>query len=261
VYGLKRAGEVYGRPGGGPGCRRATLVEGAVHHSLDLCSLDAGASVDRHLHSFEESFYVLSGEPVVELGGHAVRLAPGSGGLVPVAVEHSWRSDGPATWIEMAAPRRRGDDEPADTFLVGPAAGGDPAGLDVRDPRSRRLFQLDDEQLDVARSSTQGAPVDAPDVSPSMTTAVLAYSGIAVKMLVDAARGAHLHWTARSRRSPTATSSRFDRATRSGRASAASTDSGMRPTAPSAGSRRRRRSRRRATRTVSTGTGIISPDS
>jgi quercetin dioxygenase-like cupin family protein len=38
-----------------------------------------------------------------------------------------------------------------------------------------------------------GAPVDAPTVSASMATALLAYSGIAVKMLVDQRLGAALH--------------------------------------------------------------------
>jgi quercetin dioxygenase-like cupin family protein len=36
------------------------------------------------------------------------------------------------------------------------------------------------------------APVDAPAVSSSMSSALLAYSGIAVKMLVDERHGAHL---------------------------------------------------------------------
>ena len=38
-----------------------------------------------------------------------------------------------------------------------------------------------------------GAPVDAPTVSASMATALLAYSGIALKMLVDTRLGAMLH--------------------------------------------------------------------
>ena len=38
-----------------------------------------------------------------------------------------------------------------------------------------------------------GAAVDAPTVSASMATALLAYSGIAVKMLVDQRLGAVLH--------------------------------------------------------------------
>jgi quercetin dioxygenase-like cupin family protein len=38
-----------------------------------------------------------------------------------------------------------------------------------------------------------GAAVDAPTVSASMATALLAYSGIAVKMLVDPRLGAVLH--------------------------------------------------------------------
>jgi mannose-6-phosphate isomerase-like protein (cupin superfamily) len=38
-----------------------------------------------------------------------------------------------------------------------------------------------------------GSNVDAPTVSPSMATALLAYSGIGVKMLIDQQLGAQLH--------------------------------------------------------------------
>ena len=46
--------------------------------------------------------------------------------------------------------------------------------------------------MDVDRLKV-GAPVDAPTVSASMATALLAYSGIAVKMLIDGRLGAVLH--------------------------------------------------------------------
>jgi uncharacterized cupin superfamily protein len=34
--------------------------------------------VDEHLHSFETSFYVLEGEPVLYLHGRGVQLKPGA---------------------------------------------------------------------------------------------------------------------------------------------------------------------------------------
>ena len=127
-----------------------------------------------------------------------------------------------------------------------------------------------------------GAAVDEPTVSASMATALLAYSGIAVKMLVDqrldAAAAHDVHGRVRARRSrpPARPSARgvvrdprgrgrgargrravhaAARATPSGPASAASTRSTTAPTRASAGWRRRRRSRRPATRTASTATG------
>jgi quercetin dioxygenase-like cupin family protein len=61
-------------------------------------------------------------------------------------------------------------------------AGGD--AVDIRDPRTRTFFRLGSGEMDV-ESLKVGAAVDAPTVSASMATALLAYSGIAVKMLVD----------------------------------------------------------------------------
>jgi len=46
--------------------------------------------------------------------------------------------------------------------------------------------------MDLRRLSG-GSDVNAPTVSPSMATALLAYSGIGVKMLIDQQRGAQLH--------------------------------------------------------------------
>ncbi|HWF37458.1 MAG TPA: hypothetical protein VG322_03000, partial [Candidatus Acidoferrales bacterium] len=50
--------------------RRCSLVDaaaGSVHMGLGLCELDRGGRIDTHVHSFEESFYVLEGEPVLIL--------------------------------------------------------------------------------------------------------------------------------------------------------------------------------------------------
>ncbi len=62
----------------------------------------------------------------------------------------------------------------------------------MRDPRNRNLFLLTDGEMDLERLK-HGAAVGAPTVSASMATAVLAYSGIAVKMLVDQRLDAQLH--------------------------------------------------------------------
>jgi quercetin dioxygenase-like cupin family protein len=92
----------------------------------------------------------------------------------------------------MAAPRPREDGSRPDTFFVGPTPAVQITPLDVRDPRRRNLFRLDDWQMDID-SLKVGAPVDQPTVSASMATALLAYSGIAVKMLVDQRLDAQLH--------------------------------------------------------------------
>ncbi len=183
-------------PGRARGFRRCALVDraaGSVHMTVGLCALAAGGEVEPHLHSFEESFFVLEGNPLLVLDGRGARLVPGTCGVVPVGVPHAWLGPpgGEARWIELQSPQPRGPDLPADTFFTGAPLRFEETSLDIRDPRSRHLFRLDDGQLDLDRLKA-GAPVDAPTVSASMATALLAYSGITVKMLVDQRLDAHL---------------------------------------------------------------------
>jgi mannose-6-phosphate isomerase-like protein (cupin superfamily) len=182
-----------GLPGHSSGLTRSVLLGGhmgSTHTGLTLVEL-ADGHVESHLHSFETTFYVLDGEPVLYFGDAGVRLEPGACGAIPVGATHAWRSEGAARWIEMASPRPRGQGEPPDTFFVGPAPDTEPRVLDVRDPRSRNLFLLRPSDMDIDRLKL-GAPVDEPTVSASMATAALAYSGITVKMLVDKRLGAQL---------------------------------------------------------------------
>jgi quercetin dioxygenase-like cupin family protein len=179
-------------PGHASGLQTCRLVGGSLgstHMALTLVSLSDG-HVDAHVHSFETGFYVLGGEPVLYLDGRGVQLRPGACGVVPVGVPHAFRAEAAARWIEMAAPRPRHDG--SDTFFLGPAPDAAPEPLDVRDPRNRNLFLLGEGQMDLDVLK-QGTPVGAPTVSASMATAVLAYSGIAVKMLVDQRLDAQLH--------------------------------------------------------------------
>jgi quercetin dioxygenase-like cupin family protein len=175
------------------GLTRCILVggaTGATHTGLTLVALEDG-HLDSHLHSFETTFYVLEGEPVLYLEDEGVRLEPGACGVLPVGLAHAWRSEAPARWIEMASPRPRGEGQSPDTFFLGPAPDGEAAALDLRDPRNRHLFLLREADMDIDRLK-EGARVDEPTVSASMATAALAYSGITVKMLVDKRLGAQL---------------------------------------------------------------------
>ncbi len=177
-------------PGRGNGFTACALVDGSTgstHMRLSLCAL-ADGHLDEHVHSYEESFYVLEGQPVLYLDRRGTELAPGACGVVPVGVPHAWRGNG--RWIEMVAPRPRADG--SDTFFLGPAPDDSPVALDVRDPRNRNLFLLTEGEMELERLKV-GAAVGAPTVSASMATAVLAYSGIAVKMLVDQRLDAQLH--------------------------------------------------------------------
>jgi len=177
------------------GLTRARLLgghTGSVHMGLMLVEL-ADGHVDSHLHSYETSFYVLEGEPVLYLDGRGVQLRPGACGVVPVGVPHAWRGGGEQSrWLEMSVPRPRDVSQPADTFWLGPAPDAAPAPLDLRDPRNRNLFYISDDDMDID-ALKRGSRVEAPKVSASMATAALAYSGITVKMMVDQRVDAQLH--------------------------------------------------------------------
>lgn len=180
------------------GYRRQALIDGqtgSVHMSFGACELAAAGRVDGHVHSYEEAFYVLEGTPQLTMGGHTVELGPHQCGLIPLGVPHAWRNSSSrgCRWLDMLAPRPRDEaGGPADTFFTGePEPGGAARPLDVRDPRCRHFFRLDDGQMDVDRLK-RGSAISEPTVSASMATALLAYSGIAVKMLVDQRLDANL---------------------------------------------------------------------
>src|SRR4051812_9570588 len=82
------------------GFTRCSLVDehvGSVHMGLGLCTLEG--HVQEHVHSFEESFYVVTGAPVLYMNGRGHALAPGACGVVPVGVPHAWSTKETASWI------------------------------------------------------------------------------------------------------------------------------------------------------------------
>lgn len=194
---VRRASEAsYLAPGGwaagAEGYRRWDVIgeeTGATHTGFAICELDPGSSLPAHLHSFEETFYVLDGSAVVSSAEGSWRVRPGDYGLFPVGVPHLWRNDSgqPMRWAEMQGPqpRRRFG---GDTFLV-PFAPGEagPLPVDVRDPRTRGLGNITPSQMDPGRQSQELLAMSA-----SMRTALLVYSGITVKMMADSDLGAQL---------------------------------------------------------------------
>jgi quercetin dioxygenase-like cupin family protein len=180
--------------GNSNGYKRAAVIDrsiGSTHTSLGLSELDAGGYIDLHCHSFEEQFYITEGEPVLIMEGRGQLLMPGACGVIPVGTPHAWLATqiGTAKWIDLMTPIPRGPDQPKDIFFLGspPAAVIDT--LDIRDPRARHFFRMAEDDIKVDKLKV-GARANAPTVSASMATALLAYSGIAVKMLVDQRMGA-----------------------------------------------------------------------
>lgn len=161
---------------------------GAIQMGYRVSRLEDGASVDAHLHSFEETFFVLEGSVTVDMPEGSVIVRQGDYGLIPVGVTHAIRNQSgvPAALAEMRAPvpRRRSD---FDTYFPAALGVGEAAEIDVRDPRNRNFGHIDPDNMDPALQTQ-----DKLALSASMRTALLVYSGITVKMMIDSDLGADL---------------------------------------------------------------------
>ena len=164
------------------GFRRATYVEralGSVHMGTGICYLDAKSIIQSHLHSFEESFYILDGNVIAQLGEQAYQLRPGHFGLISTGMKHGFRnsSDKPARWLEMQAPQPRSIEYGRDTFFVD----GD-VSEEANAPESgtSQLGHFDEAQLPVPGGSSQMEGFNP-------------ITGIAIKMFVDRSFGAIHH--------------------------------------------------------------------
>ena len=173
------------------GYRRGMAVsedDHAVHTGFMISELDAGGSIPWHVHSFEESFYLVEGSAVIDTAEGSFRVSEGGYGVVPIAMPHRWRNVGELTarWAEMQAPAPRSAYQD-DTFVVPGPTYDEAADIDVRDPRNRYLGKITASQMDPTRQSQ-----DQLEVTASMRTALLVYGGINVKMMIDSDLGAQL---------------------------------------------------------------------
>jgi quercetin dioxygenase-like cupin family protein len=174
------------------GFRRWSVVNGetgSVHQEFSLCELEPGGTIDAHIHSFEESLYVLEGQLICETGDGAFALEEGNYGLIQVAAPHALRNTRAerVRWAEMLAPQPRVGSR-GDTFAVPPLSpAGPPQPVDARDPRTRYFGKIARENMDPGKQTQNLLAVSA-----SMRTALLVYSGITVKMMVDSDLGATL---------------------------------------------------------------------
>lgn len=166
---------------GSSGFRRAAYVDramGSVHMGTGICTLDASGVIQPHLHSFEESFYILEGSVLVQIGEQASALGPGHFGLIGTGTPHSWRNIGeqPARWLEMQAPQPRLMDAHAgrDTFFIG---GEVLSQANPPDKNNPLLGHFDEAQL-----PQPGGDSQMEGFNPT--------TGIAIKMFVDRSFGA-----------------------------------------------------------------------
>ncbi|MFZ0012596.1 MAG: cupin domain-containing protein [Acidimicrobiia bacterium] len=161
---------------------------GSTQMGFRMSRLDPGGHVDTHVHSFEESLYVVSGSLTLDTPEGSHELVKGDYGLLNVGTTHAFRntSDEPVSFAEMKAPLPR-ERFGYDTKFPEAMAIADPAPIDVRDPRNRHFGHIDPENMDPAMQTQ-----DRLALSASMRTALLVYSGISVKMMVDSDLGADL---------------------------------------------------------------------
>jgi quercetin dioxygenase-like cupin family protein len=159
------------------GFNRAMFADralGSVHMGAGVCYLAPGGHIARHLHSFEESLYVLSGEIELQAGPQASVLGPGHYALLSTGLPHTLHNRGaaPASWLEMQAPQPRPPGAERDTFFAGAAAPEPlPAGAELL------LGYFDEAQL-----PQPGGPSQMEGFNP--------LSGVAIKMFVDRSSGA-----------------------------------------------------------------------
>jgi quercetin dioxygenase-like cupin family protein len=182
------------------GLARQVLVgpaEGAVHTELAAGAFAPGGWLRRHIHSFEEGLYVLAGELVLEIGGDVHRLVTGDYGLIPIGTWHSLANggDGEVRWLSVNTPQRLAVDAGRrDTFFTNDAFDAvELIGRAVRprfgDPSVRYVGHYDGTPQAEAFRVSDPARGRTP---AGMDTAILAYSGISVKMLIDPTFGANL---------------------------------------------------------------------
>jgi quercetin dioxygenase-like cupin family protein len=164
---------------------------GSVHQEFNLCVLEPGGYISAHIHTFEESVYVMEGELIVETGDGKFALEKGDYGIIHVAAPHavSNRGQQPVRWVEMLAPQPRAG-KAGDVYAVAPPFNhqGSPIQVNPRDPRTRFFGNITTQHMDPDKQSQ-----DLLAVSGSMRTALMVYTGITVKMMVDSDLGAYLH--------------------------------------------------------------------
>lgn len=161
---------------------------GSVQMGFRVARLEPGGQVDAHVHSFEESLYVVDGSLTVDTTEGSQELVTGDYGLIPVGMTHALRntSTDVVSFAEMRAPLPR-ERFGFDTQLTPPLETGPGRPIDVRDPRTRSFGHIDADSMDPALQSQ-----DRLAQSASMRTALLLYSGITVRMMIDSDLGADL---------------------------------------------------------------------
>ena len=156
---------------------------GAMHLETATARLAPGGAVPGHVHPFEESFYITSGEGFLAIGDLSYRVREGDFGFVPIGVPHAWSADGddPLEWLRVRAPQPR---------PIGGVVGTYPADLAV--PTSGRPIDVE------SVSQRWVGHFDDTQVPPPGPLAMPGYHGynirnVSIRMMVDGTLGAQQH--------------------------------------------------------------------
>ena len=153
---------------------------GSVHTGLSVDQLAPGGTIDPHVHSFEEGFYILDGDPIVTIGTESYRLRRGDYAAIKVGTPHAWRAgEAPARWLQMAAPQPKPADAERDTFFLKDRSIPTSApALNLDDRRGQLLGHFDESQI--------------PPVAQRQN-AVAGLEGVFLKWMIDEDFGARHH--------------------------------------------------------------------
>jgi quercetin dioxygenase-like cupin family protein len=172
--------------------------QGAVHTELAAVILHPGGWLNRHVHAFEEALYVVEGELLLEIDGRVHDLRSGDYACMPLGTRHALAngSTEPVRLLSVNTPLRLPPDagrkdtfftaEPFDLAAFAARATRPPFG----DPTLRLVGHYDGTP-----PQAEALRLDDPARGrrpAGMDTALLVYSGISVKMLVDRGFGADL---------------------------------------------------------------------
>jgi quercetin dioxygenase-like cupin family protein len=166
------------------GHRAATLIDrstGSVHTGLSINELQPGGRVDPHVHSFEQGFYVLTGELVLTIAGVSYGLVPGDYAVAKVGTPHAWYAPGPqpARMLTMSAPQPKPPGAERDTFFLKDRVVPTSAPrLDLADVKGNLLGHFDRSQI--------------PPVSERKNV-VAGLEGVFLKWMIDEDFGARHH--------------------------------------------------------------------
>jgi mannose-6-phosphate isomerase-like protein (cupin superfamily) len=183
------------------GLSRSVLVgpaQGAIHTELAVGALRSQGWLQRHIHSFEEVLYVLEGVLTFELDRVVHRLRAADYAIIPIGRWHALAnvSAEPVRWLSVNTPQRLAPDagrrdtffhpEPLDLDALARQATNPPFG----DPSLRWIGHYAGTPPQAEAFAVSDPAIERRGIG--MDVAVLAYSGISVKMLADRNAGAEL---------------------------------------------------------------------